>query len=273
LVTSMDPRLPEDWAIEWRHATWMRRCKYPLQRFYEDGHLVHRSVRQSDGVYVEADCLRSKTRLLYRLDHDPGVLPKPVDIPARLPQKSDRPICVFLGRFDPRKRPERFFALARTMPSVQFVAVGRAHDRSYQNHLQKHYFRQPNLKVIDFVDPFQPGALTQILGPAWVLVHPAAREGLPTAVQEASAHEMAVLAYVDPGRYVSRFGRVVTQQDGTEPLRTALAEMLESNQWRILGKAGREWNIEHHATEVSVAAHLDVYAEHLSRKARRRRAA
>ena len=41
------------------------------------------------------------------------------------------------------------------------------------------------------------------------LVHPAAREGLPTAFLEASSYEMAILAFLDPDGYTSRFGRLV----------------------------------------------------------------
>lgn len=259
LVTSMDPREAADWRIELRNATWSRRLKYPVQRFYEDGFLVRRAVRKADGVFVEADCLIEKTQRLYSLPRKPGILPKPVEIPAGPFEKSERPLCVFLGRMDPRKRPELFFELAKKMPDVDFIAVGKAHDQSYQKFLMKRYFRLPNLEVTGFLDPFADDTLHRILSRAWVLVHPAAREGLPTAFQEASAHEVAILAYVDPNGYVSNFGRVVTADGDVELLEIELRQLLESGEWREKGRAGRAYNIVHHSIEVSVEAHIRTY--------------
>lgn len=267
LVTSMDPRGPRDWWVELQNATWSRRLKFPVQWLYESGPLVRRAVRRAHGVYVEADFLKPLARRLYRLPADPALLPKPVAIPEGPFVKARRPLCVFLGRFDPRKRPELFFELVRRMPEVDFVAIGQAHDRAYQAHLEWRFFSLPNLEVTGFVDPFTDDRLHRILSRAWVLVHPAAREGLPTAFQEASAHEVAILAHVDPMGYVSRFGRVVSEGDGVDGLERELRAMLASGEWRQKGRAGRAYNRRHHAVEVSVRAHLDVYRHHLARQA------
>lgn len=263
LATSMDPRTPKDRWIEFCNATWMRRLKFPIQHYYENGRLVRQAVQRAHGVYVEAEFLRDKTARLYGLKCEPGLLPKPVEIPDGPFKKADRPLCVFLGRFDPRKRPTFFFRLAEQMPDVNFIAIGRAHDGSYQTYLAKRYFHLPNVEVTGFVDPFRDDALHDILSRAWILVHPAAREGLPTAFQEASAHEMAILAYVDPGGYVSHFGNVVSNDGSVETLRAHLREMLDSNTWRNKGRAGRQWNLEHHSIPVSVAAHYAEYHRQL----------
>jgi glycosyltransferase involved in cell wall biosynthesis len=263
LVTSMDPREPSDWWVELKNATWLRRLKYPIQHYYENSQRVHEAVRRANGVYVEAAFLKPKTQRLYKLHYEPGLLPKPIEIPDGPFQKASRALCVFLGRFDPRKRPEMFFQLAERMPDVSFVAVGKAHDQSYQRYLNKRYFNLDNLEVTGFVDPFTDDKLDRILRRAWVLVHPAAREGLPTAFQEASAHEAAILAYVDPGGYVSRFGRVVPEEGGgIEAMEHQLREMIESDEWREKGQAGREYNVKHHSVDVSVKTHLNVYRMH-----------
>ena len=264
LVTSMDPRDREDWKVEFLNATWLRRAKLPLQHYYENGPAVRRAVRGADGVYVEAEFLKQKTRRVYGLAEDPGLLPKPIELPAGPFRKEERPLCAFLGRFDPRKRPELFFRLAETMPDVDFVAVGRAHDRAYQRHLERRYFGLPNLRVTGFVDPFASNGISRILEKAWLLVHPAAREGLPTAFQEASAHEVAIIAFVDPGGYVSRFGRVVPDGDGVEGLAVAVRQMVESGEWRERGRRGRDFNARHHSIDVSAEAHLHAYEQHLS---------
>lgn len=264
LVTSMDPRDANDWRIETAHATWSRRAKYPLQRFYEDGFLVRRSVTRAHGVYVEAEFLRDKTRRLYGLDRNPGFLPKPLDIPEGPFDKATSPVCLFLGRLDPRKNPELFFQLAAHRPDIEFVAVGTAHDRGYQAHLERRYGRIPNLELAGFVDPFRGDRFGRILSRAWLLVHPAFREGLPTAFQEASVHEMGVLATVDPGGYVGRFGHVVEREGDVSAFSRGLDAMLASSEWRQRARAGREYNVRNHALHVSVARHLEVYQNQLA---------
>lgn len=264
LMTSMDPREPSDWWVELKHATWSRRLKYPLQHYYEDGRKVHTSVRNAHDVFVEAPFLKARVQCLYHLNREPGLLPKPVEVPDGPFVKAERPLCVFLGRFDPRKRPELFFQLAARMPDVNFIALGKAHDRSYQAYLARHHFHLPNLDVTGFVDPFTDDTLHHILSKAWVLVHPAVREGLPTAFQEASSHEVAILAYVNPGNYVSSFGRVVSEAGGLETLEHELRQMIESQEWRHKGKSGREYNLKYHSISVSLAEHLKVYHSHLN---------
>ena len=263
LVTSMDPRDGTDRRIEFQNATWLRRLKTPVQRFYENGPLVRRAVAAADGVYVEAEFLREKARRLYGLADFPGVLPKPIPIPAGPFIKAERPLCVFLARFDPRKRPLLFFQLARRMPDVEFIAIGQAHDRAYQTFLESQIAGIANLTVTGFLDPFTDGRLFEILSRAWVLVHPAAREGLPTAFQEASVHEAAILAEVDPDGYVSRFGRVVPPGGELAQWEASLRSLLESGTYREPGRAGREWNRAHHAVDVAIAAHLGAYRHHL----------
>lgn len=263
LVTSMDPRDADDWWTEFWHATWQRRLKAPAQWFYEDGRMVQQLVRSATGVYVEAECLREKTKQHYGLKSLPEVLPKPVPIPIGPFNKSDKPLCVFLARLDPRKRPETFIEIARLTPEYDFILVGRAHDASYQRRLEKLFAGVPNLKVTGFLDPFDNRQMFDILSRAWVLVHPAMREGLATAFQEASVHKMAILAQVDPGGYVSQFGQLMPVDQSPEIWSTALRTLIESGAWKSKGQAGRHYNIEHHSIEVSLAKHLKVYESHL----------
>jgi glycosyltransferase involved in cell wall biosynthesis len=265
LVTSMDPRDSRDWWIEFKYATWSRRLKYPVQHFYENGWLVHRSVSAADGVYVEAEFLREKTRKLYGLTKSPGLLPKPVPVPKGPFQKASRPLCLLLGRFDPRKRPEYFFRLAQRMPEIDFIAIGKAHDSAYQRHLEGRYSHIPNLELSGFIDPFTDERMNEILSKAWILIHPAAREGLPSAFQEASSHEMAILAFVDPANYVSNFGMVVQENGSIDALEEHLRRLLDSDVWRQKGRAGREYNLKHHAIDVSVSRHMAVYRSFLEK--------
>lgn len=265
LVTSIDPRDSADWRTEFRNATWERRFKHPLQRLYEDGPLVRRSVANAAEVFIETELLQDKAQSVYQLPSLPRVLPKPIPIPDGPFEKASRPLCVFLGRMDPRKRPELFFELAARMSDVEFVAIGKAHDARYQCWLERRYYHLPNVRAWGAVDPFASSTLFDVLRRAWVLVHPAAREGLPSAYQEASTHEMAILAEADPGQYVTRFGRVVAPGSSVETWEAELRGLLETEAWRERGRAGREYNINRHAPAVALEAHLAAYREHLDR--------
>jgi glycosyltransferase involved in cell wall biosynthesis len=152
------------------------------------------------------------------------------------------------------------------MPDVEFIAVGQAHDVSYQQYLERQYFGLPNVEVTGFIDPFSDDTLSRILSRAWILVHPAAREGLPTAFQEASGHEVAILAFVDPGGYVSRFGWRLPDSASVADMEAALRATIETGDWREKGKAGRAYNLKYHATPISVERHMKVYQDHLARR-------
>lgn len=263
LVTSMDPRSPREWWAHLYHATWKRRLIFFIQYYYENGPPVRLAVHRANGVYVEAEYLKSKAKKVYGLRDKPGLLPKPIEIPDGPFEKAKKPTCIFVGRFDPIKQPELFFQLAQRMPDIDFIAVGRAHDKLYHAHLAKKYFNLPNLTLTGFVDPFKDDTLSQMLARAWVLVLPSAKEAFPTAIQESSVHEVAVLAFVDPANYVSRFGRVAARNGGVESLERDLRKMIETGEWREKGKTGRTYNIKHHSIQISVSKHLEVYRFHL----------
>ncbi|MBF0370685.1 MAG: glycosyltransferase family 4 protein [Magnetococcales bacterium] len=267
LVTSMNPRNHEVWRTELASAVWSRKIKIPFQWAYEDSPPVRRAIKKAHGVYAEAEFLRDVAQDFYRLAQRPGLLPKPVPIPEGPFQKSERPLCVFLGRFDGAKRPERFFQLVSQLPEVDFIAIGRSHEASHQKHLEERYFHLPNLTVSgDFIDQFQDNTLDNILARAWILVHTGPREGLATSFQEASAREMAILAYVNPGNYVRRFGKVVPDDGGTDTMAAALQSLIHSGGWRKMGKQGRAWNLANHSVQHSVEEHMKVYRGHLEQQ-------
>ena len=264
LVTCMDPRDARDWWLEARHATWLRRIKLPAQWVYEDGPAVRSLVRHAQGVYVEAEFLRQKAQLHYGLKQTPGVLPKPVPIPPPPISKPVKPVCLFLGRWDPRKRPEFFLQIARQLPDYEFVMIGRAHDASYQRRIARLAQGIPNLRHVGALDPYRDADWSAWLNRAWVLVHPAVREGLATAFQEASVHEAAILAQVDPGGYTTQFGHWIAPESSVEQWAAALRNLIQSGEWQTRGHAGREYNLTHHALEYSLEQHLETYRSHLS---------
>lgn len=141
---------------------------------------------------IDAEFLKQKARELYRLPRDPGLLPKPVEIPVGPFVKSARPLCVSVGRLDPRKRPRMFLELAAGLP---------------------------DLELLGFVDPFTDDRPQRTLNEVWML-------------------------------------GAVAEESGGEALHRAVRTLIDSGAWRANGPADRRYNAEHHAVDVSVAAHL-----------------
>ena len=260
VVTCRDPRGWRDHWVELRHGSWSRRMRFPATWLYEVAPWVKAAVRAADAVLCPAVCLSQKVSLLY--GREARFVPSSVELPDREPRKSAEPLVLFVGRFDRRKRVERFFELARDLPDVRFVAVGRAHEAGYDRRLRRRAEGIANLEL--------PGATSRFSGPAlaswyersWVLVNTSAREALPYTFLEALAYGTAVLAPCDPDRVASRFGAVV-EGDRFEP---ALESLLRDGAWRERGREGARWVRGTFSDEESVRRHLDVYEEVLERK-------
>jgi len=256
VITFRDPMDRRDWAIETRYAG-QGRVGWSLYRTFVDGPLVRRAVARADALYCAADFLREKVTRKYGLPSLPAFLPTPVDVPTSV-EKASAPTVCFVGRWEGRKRPERFFELARDLPAVHFVAVGGAQDPDRDERLRHAYGRLPNLELTGFVDQFRSTRLSEVLGRSWVLVNTSAREGLPNSFLEACAHRCAILSDADPDGFASRFGRAADASD--VGLRAGLEWLLEEDRWRDCGARGHAFVAETFATPRAIDAHLAAYA-------------
>jgi glycosyltransferase involved in cell wall biosynthesis len=258
IITSIDPFDWSDWKVEFRYDVrekWPRGLLYPFMWGYYGGPWVHRAVRQADQVYCQAKFLIPKVRRLYNLSSDPVFMPNPYAVPEGTIRKSDKPTACFLARWDPRKRPEVFFELARQVPSVRFIALGKAHDEARDRRLRDQFGGLPNLELVGFINPFESDRIERILQESWIVVNTAAREGLPAAFVEAAAHKCAILSCLDPDNFTTRGGCLVKDEDFAEGLRY----LLEDNRWRKLGERGYAYVKSVHDTVPVVNQHLDEY--------------
>lgn len=265
VVTCRDPRSWRDHLVELRHATWRRRAIFPATWLYEIAPWVKNAVRHADAALCPARCLRGKVRRLYGVRA--RFLPSPVAVPTREPRKSATPLVLFVGRWDPRKRIERFFALAERFPGVRFVAIGRAHEAPYDRRLRRRRGLPANLEMPGEASPFvtaPEGAspLAHWYEQAWVLVNTSAREGLPYTFLEAAAHGVALLSAHDPDGFTSRFGQLVAGDD----YETGLAALLAGDGWRVRGRRGIPWIAERFGVERSADLHLELYARLLAKR-------
>jgi glycosyltransferase involved in cell wall biosynthesis len=182
-------------------------------------------------------------RMIGMAIEDLALLPNPVDIDPGAVRKSAHPQVVCLARLDPVKRPWLVVALARRFPHVEFLFAGKAHYRG--EGAWEASGLPPNVRLLGHIDG--PDKV-RLLSSAWVLVNTSIHEGgVAVSFLEALACETPLLACVDAGGLVSRFGIHTRRRDGdgVEAL-PSLAEGLERllsdhGLRRRLGREGRRW--------------------------------
>ncbi len=258
LVTLRDTHEWSDWMAELQHPS-LNRGQVLINKLFEDNPLVQRAVRRAHRVYCAAEFLRAKAQRKYRLTSTPEFLPTPVSVPAQV-QKAERPTVCYLARWDRRKRPELFLALARQFPEIRFIAFGTSRDAEYERDLRTRYGGLPNLEMPGHVDQFASGAVASALSESWILVNTAVREGLPNAFLEGAAHGCAILSAVDPDGFASRFGVKVEADDFSGGLET----LLQRDRWRVRGERAREHVRSTFELGTAMDRHLAIYNELLA---------
>jgi glycosyltransferase involved in cell wall biosynthesis len=256
LITFRDHKLFGDWLVELRYPS-RSRLRTLLAWIYERNHLVGRAIRDSDRLAVCAPHLAERVIARYRLQRPPVLLPTPVVVPEPQADKSRDPTVCFLARWDRRKRPERFLALAREFPDVRFTAVGGGQDGAWDAALRRRYGRLPNLELAGFIDQFDTDELSDLLGQSWILVNTSLREGLPTSFLEAMGHRCAVLSRVNPDNVAVRFGYHAKDDD----FAAGLARLLEGDAWRGKGEAGYRYVRDNFELGNVIEEHLRCYRE------------
>lgn len=253
IVTFRDPRDLENWRIEFRLPS-LSAAQVLSNWLYEDNFLVKRAVHRADALFAASYLVAERARVKYNLAEEPEFLPTPVQVPAEI-HKAENPTACLVARWDKRKRPELFFELAKEFPQVHFLAAGKSRNPEYERSLRQAYAGLPNLEMLGFIDQFDSDRLMKLFEKSWILVNPAAREGLPNAYIEAAAHGCAILSAVDPDGFTSRFGYHVMDDDFARGMRA----LLKDDRWRELGRAGRRYVEEVFAMDQAIDRHLAVY--------------
>ncbi|MCW4035763.1 MAG: glycosyltransferase family 4 protein [Candidatus Bathyarchaeota archaeon] len=253
LITFQNPRTREDWKLVNRY--------YPLRRRFFNALFSGRlseTARKMDVVYCQARYIMPKVKTLYNLQEEPEFLPNPVEVPAKLPEKAEKPTVCFLGRFDGEKRPELFFELAKRFPEARFVAAGEAHDRSRDRMLRRTNKDIPNLELPGFM---REPEKRRLLEESWVLVNTSVSECLPVSFLEAAAQGCAILSLHDPDGFTSNFGYHVIDGD----LNRGLRFLMEGGRWRERGRKGYAYVSKVHelgrVTDLHIAAYEDLLSK------------
>ena len=253
IITFRDTRNTKDWWIEFLYPS-----KNSLQVLsnilYENNFLVSRAVCQADALFSASKSIQDKAKKKYRLKKDVVFLPSPVPFSEK-GEKSKSPLVIFLGRFDRRKRPHKFFDLAKEFPHVHFLAMGAGRDPVWQKELEEKYAKQKNLELLGFINQFDEDGLSKLLSEAWILINTSKREGLPTSFIEAAGHKCAILSNINADNFSEKFGYHVKDDD----FRKGLAFLLENNRWQEKGKKGYAYVKNLFSVEKAMEKHIEIY--------------
>ncbi len=259
IVTSRDPKETHDWWTEFSHPS-KSRLQVIKNYLYENNFLVRKAVRQADAVFVPAKFLIPKVHSIYKLKSEVHFLPTPTEIPD-VTVKSSQPVVLYMGRIDKRKRPEMTLELAQHFPHILFKVAGKAREPEYEIQLREQYKEQSNIEFLGFVNQFEGDTHHRLLAEAWIHINTAAREGLPNSFIEAAGHHCAILSYVNPESFASRFGYHAAQNN----FREGLEWLLSDQNWQMKGKLGHTYVQSVYGLEPAMNEHEKVYHQYFRR--------
>lgn len=257
VVTFQDPRTIDD------HRTLLN-VTYPNLSYFSrrltislriENCFTSKAVHKADALFCQAKFIIPKVMSMYRLSREPDFLPNPVEVPERAMKKADEPIVCFLARWDPVKRPEIFFELARRFPSVRFIAMGKAHNEEKDGYLRKNCNDIPNLSCLGFVTEEEK---SKILEKSWIYINASIRECLPVAFLEAAAHKCAILSSENPDDFAENFGYRVMDSSLIGFVK-GLEFLLKDNRWKEKGEKGFQYVKQVHEMGHVINQHIDIY--------------
>jgi len=256
IITFQDPYDVEEWKRIAEVEPRYRMSPAQWARITAERRIQSEACWRADGLYTQARFLAPRAMRLFNLKKPPGLLPNPVPVPGRTPEKSSEPTVCFLARWDPQKRVELFLSLARRLPQVRFIAMGRAHDPVRDAQLRAAYGGAPNLKLTGFITEEEK---SRVLGESWALVNTSVREALPVSFLEALAHETPIISGENPDGLTERYGYLVEGGD----YEAAVRRMLRDPDRGIKGAEGRQYVKRTHEADRVADLHIKVYRRHL----------
>jgi len=256
LITFRDHKLFRDWLVELKYPS-RNHLRTLLAWIYERNALVTHAIHRCDRLAVCAPNLDDTVIQHYNLQQPPLLLPTPVLVPVQNPHKSSDPTVCFLARWDKRKRPKLFLALAKEFPGIRFIAAGGGQNQAWDKALRRRFGHLPNLEMTGFINQFDTDALSNLLNESWILVNTSMREGFPTSFLEAMGHRCALLSRVNPDGVAARYGYHARYDD----FATGLANLLEGDAWRKKGEAGYHYVKEKFELGNVIKEHLQAYRD------------
>ena len=224
---------------------------------------VRRIVEKSSllSIFSEADFIGTKVRTLFRLPYTPKTLRNPINVFKEVREKTDRPSFVWIGRWDPQKRPDTMLYVASKLPDYDFYMIGTATRGSkdyisVEEKLSVEFSKYSNIHILGFIDE---SSKRNYIGKAWGLINTSIREGLPITFLEALAEGTPIISYVNPDNYVSRFGIKVDYDERSfmQGIDRAVSERL----FQKIGQEERLYASMEHGLDAVMNKHIQIYKD------------
>ena len=89
---------------------------------------IKRIIKSSDtlNIFTEADFIGLKVRNLFNLSYTPKTLRNPINVLNFVREKTVKPSFVWIGRWDPQKRPDSILHIASKLAHYDFYMIGTA---------------------------------------------------------------------------------------------------------------------------------------------------
>ena len=262
IVWVRDPRTPEDWAMVNSLRIPGAEDAQPKGLGYIDCTAMRWEVLRSKLFRRDLMCatlaphLANKMKATYGVTTPMHLLPNIVPQPSGPVVKAARPTVVYLGRLDPIKRPWIVFELARRMPDVDFVIIGQAHFTG-EGSWAPPADPPPNLRLTGHVEGDEK---RRLLGEAWLAVNTSIHEAVAFSFYETLAFQTPMVAAVEMGGLVERFGAFVGRFPGTglqglDAFEQGLRGLLNDHARRERnGREGQAWVPRTHTRETFLDA-------------------
>jgi len=257
LVTAQDPRpLNELKECYFPFYPSMRTLKWRL-KFEAKKRICKDFCRNVDMIYVQAKYISNKVRKMFGLDYLPKFLPNPVAIPKGKIIKNDYPTVLFLGRWDPIKRPDIMLQVAEKLPDVHFICCGVANEQ-FKDYFAPLLKKAKQLKNVHYMGYVQKNVKDEVLRKSWILLNTSTRECLPISFLEAGAYNLAIVSPNNPDDFASNFGYKIQNRENIIEYVNAVKALL-ANGWRERGNRARKYVQENHELKHVINQHLQIY--------------
>lgn len=156
------------------------------------------------------------------------------ELPESIPDKSEKPKVIWVGRIDRNKNPQAFLKLAKLFPEYEFLMVGYGDEGLIKN-------GPSNLK---FLGKMERKGVLKLLGESWVLIHTGnyESEGIPNVILEAFLCGTPVLTLYFNMEILERFNLYC---GSFENLTQRLKDMLSSREKVVeIGKVLKHWAVK-----------------------------
>ena len=229
----------------------------------------------------QGESLNNYARDLYALSDDvpieciPNPVPFETDFDVNSCHKDN--LIIFIGRLESQKRAWLFCEVARRMPELQFVVIGKVYRRSEENRSVLDPYIDGKVPNLSFAGHLDGQAKHDYLKRAKILLNTSIWEGIPVSFLEALAVGTLIVSNVNPDNLVERFGVYVGEVggdgfDGVDLFVSAIQGLMQNEERRRgLARSSVAYIRRRHSIETFRKCMHEVLTEEAAEGLRRRK--